>query len=92
LLASITAADILEMMAFEQLEPFGGLAADFRAGQIAAVIANTNRDPARQREAFMPSDFMPALAAARERAAPPIEMANPDAQSALLDRVMFGKV
>lgn len=34
---------------------------DFRAGVIAATIANVNRDPKRQRQAFEPRDFMPRL-------------------------------
>lgn len=93
LLASVTAADIVEMMAFEQLEPFGALAEDFRAGQIAATVANANRDPEKRSDPFMPSDFMPALAAAHERAAEgPILKSDPEAQSALLDRMLFGKV
>jgi hypothetical protein len=68
LLASTTSEEITEMMAFESLEPFGGQAADFRAGQIAAIVANVNRDARTRREPFEAADFMPALAAARARA------------------------
>lgn len=92
LLSSVTSTDITEMMAFERLEPFGGLAHDFRAGQIAAVIANTHRDPDRHPDAFTADDFMPSLRDARERAAPPVLLTDVDAQSALLDRVLFGGV
>lgn len=80
------------MMAFEQLEPFGGLADDFRAGQIAAVYANTKRDTKRRPEPFTAPDFMPALAAARRRRpeAKPFMAVTKEEQSAVLDRVLFG--
>lgn len=80
------------MMAFERLEPFGGLAHDFRAGQIAAVIANTHRDPERHPDAFTADDFMPSLRDALEGAPSAVLLDDPDAQSALLDRVLFGGV
>lgn len=32
---------------------------DFRAGMVASVIANVNRDPKHRREPWQTSDFMP---------------------------------
>ena len=32
---------------------------DWRAGMVAAVIANVNRDSAKKRDPFKPADFMP---------------------------------
>ena len=46
-------------MAFWRLEPWGAEIEFWRAGMIAATIANANRDPKRQRRPFEPSDFMP---------------------------------
>ncbi len=79
------------MLAFEQLEPFGGLADDWRAGQIAATVANVNRNPERTPQAFEPADFMPALAELAGSREPTL-LEDPEAQSALLDRLLFGKV
>ena len=55
------------MMAFDSLEPFGGAVDDFRAGQIAATVANVNRDPKTKAQAWTPADFMPALGAEADR-------------------------
>lgn len=77
------------MMAFEDLEPFGGLAQDYRAGIVAATIANVHRDSEKKRDAFTAADFMPALAAIvsdRE----PVLLDDPDAQADLMDRLLFG--
>lgn len=47
-----------EWQEYYTLEPFGEERDDLRAGTIASVIANVNRDP-RRGVAFKPSDFMP---------------------------------
>lgn len=80
------------MMAFEGLEPFGSLPEDFRIGQVAAVIANVNRDTERKSAPFTAADFMPALRAAYQ----PVEsramlLDDPEAQSALFDTIIFGR-
>jgi hypothetical protein len=49
------------MIAYTNLEQWGPLADDFRAGQVCATIANVNRDSKARRDPFMPRDFMPAL-------------------------------
>lgn len=84
------------MMAFERLEPFGGLALQFNAGQIAATMANCHRNPKDVPEPFSAVDFMPALRQAHERAvAGPQRLRgedlSPDELSALLDASIFGK-
>lgn len=44
-------------MAFYGLEPWGAGADDYRAGTVAATVANVNRDP--KQDAFHPEDFIP---------------------------------
>lgn len=39
---------------------------DYRAGVVAAVIANANRDPKRRRKPYQPSDFFTSLAPPRK--------------------------
>jgi hypothetical protein len=46
-------------MAFYRVEPFGERRADLRMAIVAALIANVNRDPKKQREPFTVDDFMP---------------------------------
>lgn len=46
-------------MAFYSLEPWGTEVEDLRAGIVASVVANANRDPKKQRKPFKPQDFMP---------------------------------
>lgn len=45
-------------MAFDALEPFGEEVASWRAGIIAAVLANVNRNPKKRPQPFQPADFM----------------------------------
>ena len=79
------------MMAFERLEPFGALVEDHRAGQIAATVANVNRDPKKKADAWTPGDFMPALGAEIDRAEERELEAMSDAERiAALDRALFG--
>lgn len=59
LLAKMSSREISEWMAFFSLEPWGTEVEDWRAGMVAATIANVNRDTKRQRKPFQPSDFMP---------------------------------
>jgi hypothetical protein len=78
------------MMAFHSLEPFGSGIEDFRAGQIAATVANVNRDPKTKAQAWMPADFMPALGAEADRKEE-AELAKltPAERIALLDQAFF---
>lgn len=59
LLARIDSQELSEWMAFFELEPWGAEVDDWRAGLVAATVANTNRDPKKQRKPFLPKDFMP---------------------------------
>lgn len=74
-------------MAFERLEPFGDLHADFRAGAICAATVNLHLKEGRP--ALVPSDFMPTLASFKKANQPILEQ-DPQAQSNLLDAVLFG--
>jgi hypothetical protein len=48
--------DLLEWVAFAELEPFDEERADARTAALRATIANVNRNP--RRAAFTPADFM----------------------------------
>lgn len=48
-----------EWLAYYRLDPWGDGRADLRAGIVASVIANANRDSKRKAEPFQPRDFMP---------------------------------
>jgi hypothetical protein len=45
--------------AYYEIDPFGEDRADLRAGIVASVIANANRDPKRKPTPFTAQDFMP---------------------------------
>lgn len=57
LIQSCTSAELTELFAFDALEPVGEPRADFRAGLIAATLANVNR--AADADPYQPQDFMP---------------------------------
>lgn len=59
MLARMSSAELTEWAVFAELEPFGEERADLRAGIVASVIANVNRDPKKQKKAFRPQDFLP---------------------------------
>lgn len=56
---SLDATEWDAWIAYNRLSPIGQERADLRAGIIASVIANSNRDPKKQPRAFEPRDFMP---------------------------------
>ena len=87
LLQRVTVAEIVEMMAFERLEPFGGMAEDYRAGVVAATVANVQRSA--QQDPYQAQDFMPAL---REPTVLLGEGMTPDELSDLIDAKIFGRV
>ena len=49
--------EFIEWQAYYTLEPWDEVRADWRAGMLASVYANVNRDP--KKKASKPSDFMP---------------------------------
>lgn len=57
MLRVLSSRQIAEWMAYYSIEPFGEHAAFWRAGQIAATIANVNRG--KRQRAYKPEDFMP---------------------------------
>lgn len=57
--ASLDSRELTEWQLFFNLEPFGDLRADMRAGQVAAVMANIHRKPGSP--AILPTDLMPLL-------------------------------
>lgn len=54
-------------MAFDALEPFGEEVASWRAGVIAAVVANVNRSAKKHPQPFQPVDFMLGLRAEEDK-------------------------
>lgn len=63
----MSSAEFGEWMAYYQLEPFGPLRDDRRAGEVAAMVANVNRDRKHRREPFTWLDFFPLHDAAPAR-------------------------
>jgi|TARA_Y100000034_G_scaffold28640_2_gene34441 hypothetical protein len=53
----MSSRELAEWRAFDALEPLGEPRADYRAGVIAATIANVHRG--KRTRAFEPKDFMP---------------------------------
>lgn len=77
-------------MAFYELEPWGSHYQDLRAGTIASMIGNVNRDARRQPDPFGPLDFIPWNEQQRGGAqAIPILLDDPEAQSRLIESMMF---
>lgn len=52
-------AEFLEWHDYYATEPFGEERGDLRAGIVASIIANVNRDPKKRKEPYQPTDFMP---------------------------------
>lgn len=59
LLSRISSRELSEWMAYAQLEPWGEMRADLRAGIVASTMANTARDPKKRKKPFAPEEFMP---------------------------------
>ena len=90
LLQSVTSADITEMQAFAELEPFGSLVDDMRIGQLCALLGNVYRDKKKRSKPFGASDYMPALAAELRRSTPPPPPMSKEQRSRAIDRLLFG--
>lgn len=61
----MSSADITEAMAYLSKNPHGEHRADLRAGIIASVIANVNRN--KNTKAYKPEDFMPDFTGRRQK-------------------------
>jgi len=77
-------------MAFYRLEPWGSHYDDLRAGVVASMLANVNRDPKKRADPFDSLDFIPWNEHHRAEAEP-TRLEDDDEQSALIERVMFPK-
>ena len=69
-------------MAYDSLEPIGGIRMDFAAGVIASTVANVNRRRVGDRK-YTPKDFMPFLHEQKQKL-------SPEAAAAVF-RAMAGK-
>ncbi|WP_425199362.1 phage tail assembly protein T [Paraburkholderia tuberum] len=77
-------------MAFSQVEPFGSHYDDLRAGVIASMLANVNRNTKVRREPFDALDFIPWNDHHRDaETAEPLLLDDPEAHSAMIDRMLF---
>lgn len=79
-------------MAFERLEPFGSLHAEFLVGQVCATLANLQRDAKQRSQPWTARDFMPALAralATAEAHDEPLHVDDPEAMSRLIKSAVF---
>lgn len=74
----VDSAEFAEWMAYSMHEPFGPEREDQRAGVVAALIANVNRDSKRRSEPYDVEDFFPRWGAEPE------EAEKPDLQSKLM--------
>lgn len=79
LLTRIDSRELTEWAAFFGLEPWGTEVEDWRAGMVASTIANTNRDPKKQKKPFEPKDFMP------KREQEPEKEQTPEEQKRILE-------
>ncbi|WP_170845160.1 phage tail assembly protein T [Chitinasiproducens palmae] len=59
LLQEIDSQEFTHWLAFYNLEPWGSLLDDLRAGTIASMVGNVNRDAKRRPQPFGPLEFMP---------------------------------
>jgi hypothetical protein len=55
----MSSREFAEWAAYAQIEPFGPVRGDLRAGVVASVIAEVYRDPDKRSEPFTPAEFMP---------------------------------
>lgn len=91
-LREIGSEELTYWMAYADLEPFGPLVDDFRAGSGVAMTYNMNRNE--KSNALGASDFMPALKREMDRGREPeidLSKLSPEKQAAHLD-ALFGFV
>lgn len=58
MLRRISARQMTEWMAFEQIDPFGEKRADYRAASIVQIIANVNRDTKKRPKPYKIEEFL----------------------------------
>lgn len=86
----ISSLEFTEWMAHFEREPFGEQAADIRHGIACALLANINRDSKTRPKPYAWSDFVPWADVSEKDEAEPIELDDPEAQSALILASVFG--
>jgi hypothetical protein len=59
LLARLSAAELIEWMAYDRLEPLGLGRVNLGLASLAAMTANIHRDTEKRPEPFDPEDFLP---------------------------------
>lgn len=57
----MSARELSEWMAYDRIDPFGEERGDLRAGILASLLANINRDRKKKSDPFSPLDFMPVV-------------------------------
>lgn len=73
MLQKMSWSQFVEWSAYHQRNPFGEARADMRAGIVASVIANVNRDPKKKPQPYKADDFMPKYGASARKASGPRE-------------------
>ena len=86
----ISSPEFTEWMAHSEIEPFGEQAADIRHGIACSLLANVNRDSKARPKPYEWSDFVPWADASRGNDQEPVELDDPEAQSALIKAAIFG--
>ena len=89
LLERVDSVELTEWRAYYTLEPFGELVADQRHGILTSTLANVNRNPQKTPEPYTLRDFIPWMRVRGKQDAPVLK-ADPEEQSALVKRTLFG--
>ena len=69
----LSARQVAGWMAYATIEPFGELQADYRAGVVASITANSTRS-SRAQKSYQPGDFFPWLEGEERRQKSPQEL------------------
>jgi hypothetical protein len=85
MLDTLPSSEITEWLAFSQLEPFGGIVEDMRAGIAAATTVNVNQGEGAR--TFGPLDFFPWHR--EQKAAVPLVRQEGESEQAFLQRQIF---
>lgn len=94
MLSRMSSQEFTDWLAFSTIEPFGSQVDDLRAGTIASMIANTNRDAKRTPVPWKPLDFMPwsdVPAAANDDQQPAVPINADEARSNMILALCFPK-
>lgn len=84
-------AEYLAWQEYAEVEPWGSHYDDLRAGIVAAAVYNVNRDTKKCPNPFTALEFTPWNSLSdRVRSNEPILLEDAEAQSKLLDRMIFG--